>query len=101
MCEGNNIRVLSANCQGLKILKREEMYDLITKKKANIICLQDICIMENEITSIKEIWNNEVYICEGKSNSHSILIILNNNFECKVLSCRKDTNGNYPALVLK
>ena len=100
--DGNNVRVLSANCQGLNnIKKRKDVLSYYKEKEANIICLQDTHLMESDIASIKEIWNNEVYICEGKSNSRGIIIILNNNFECEVLTCKKDTNGNYLNLLLK
>ena len=37
----------------------------------------------------------------GKTNSRGVAILLSNNFEYKVLSCDKDTDGNYLGLLLK
>ena len=50
--------------------------------------------------AVKDLWNNEVYINGGKTNSHGVAILLNNNFEYEILSCNKDKNGNYLNLLI-
>ena len=71
------------------------------KKQPHIVCLQDTHWLEEDKDKIKNIWGNKVFICEGKTNSCGVAILLSCNFEYKVLSCDKDTNGNYLGLLLK
>ena len=99
---GDSIKVLSANCQGIRnFQKRIDVLSYLKEQNPNIVCLQDTHLIENDMMNIKELWNNEVFICEGKTNARGILILLNNNFEYEVLSCNRDKNGNYLNLVLK
>ena len=99
---GNSIKLLSANCQGLRnFQKRADVISYFKEKKANIVCLQDTHLLEEDMMSIKDIWNNEVFINGGKTNSRGVAILLNNNFEHEVLTCKKDRNGNYLNLILK
>ena len=94
--------VLSANCQGLR--NKEKCQDVISymkDKRAQMICLQDTHWLEQDTEKIRAIWGNEVIICEGKSNSRGVAVLLNGNFEYEILSLDKDTNGNYLGLLLK
>ena len=98
---GNSIVVLSANCQGLR--NNEKCYDVISymkQKQPHIVCLQDTHWMEVDKNRIKHIWENEIFICEGRTNSRGVAIFLNSNFEYKVLSSDRDKNGNYLGLLL-
>ena len=93
---GNIIRVLSANCQGLGSKeKRADVLSYFKEQNASIICLQDTHWTERDIKSLRTIWGNDLYISEGKTNSRGAAILLNNNFEYKVINCKKDNNGNY------
>ena len=101
-CIGNSIKVLSANCQGLRnIEKRIDVLSYFKETNANIVCLQDTHLIEDDIMAVKELWNNDVYINEGKTNSCGVAILLNNNFEYEILSCNKDKSGNYLNLLMK
>ena len=51
--------------------------------------------------NVKGLWNNDIFINGGKTNSRGVAIFLNNNFEYEVLSRKKDKNGNYLNLLLK
>ena len=98
----NNIRMLSANCQGLRNKeKRRDVILYFKEKNPNIVCLQDTHLTEDDINEIKSIWDIEIYISGGKTNSRGVMILLNNNFEHEVLSCKKDKNGNQLTLLLK
>ena len=95
-CVGDNIKVLSANCQGLQnIKKRIDVLSYFKETNANIVCLQDTHLIDDDIMAVKELWNNDVYLNGGKTNSCGVTILLNNNFEYEILSCKKDKNGNY------
>ena len=98
---GNSIRLLSANCQGLRnIEKRTDVLSYLKDKNTSIVCLQDTHLIEDDILAVKDLWNNEVYINGGKTNSRGVAILLNNNFEYEILSCNKDKNGNYLNLLI-
>ena len=98
----NNIRVLSANCQGLRNLeKRTDVLSYFKEQKANILCLQDTHLTENDKTIVGDLWGGDTFISEGKTNARGVAILLSNNFEYEVLEQNKDKNGNYLNLVLK
>ena len=71
------------------------------ERNPSILCLQDTHLTDNDMRIIKQIWGKEVYLCGNKTNSRGVAILLNNNFEYKVISQNKDRNGNYLNLVLK
>ena len=47
------------------------------------------------------IWNNDCYLHGKKRNARGVGILLNSNFECEILACNKDQDGNYVQLILK
>ena len=99
---GHSIRVLSANCQGLR--NNEKRHDVINYFKdthASIVCLQDTHWTEKDSKAIKTLWGNDIFLSGGQTNSRGVAILLNNNFEYKVLQCKKDQNGNLLNLILK
>ena len=99
---GNNIRVLSANCQGLqKLDKRRDVLSYFKERNVNILCLQDTHGVDSDIPTVKEIWGNNCYIHGVKTNSRGVAILLKNNFEYEILEVNKDTQGNYLHLLLK
>ena len=98
----NNIKVLSANCQGLR--NREKRLDVITyfkETKANILCLQDTHLIESDIAALKTIWDGDIYISGSKTNSRGVAVLLNNNFEYETLSFKLDKDGNFINIILK
>ena len=96
----NSIKVLSANCQGLRTYeKRLDVLSYMKDMGASIVCLQDTHLTENDAHSIKQIWPDE-YLHGTKSNSRGVAILLNNNFEYKVNQVNKDTEGNYIQLLI-
>ena len=98
----NNIVVLSVNFQGLKSFEKcQDVISYMNKKKPHIVCLQDTHWLEEDNDIIKNIFSNKVFICEGKTNSCGVAILLNFNFEYEVLSCDEYINGNYLGLLLK
>ena len=94
------IKLLSANCQGLR--NREKQIDVLSYLKdtnASIVCLQDTHLLESDQASIKKIWH-ECYINGSRRNSRGVSILLNNNFEYKVSSMYKDNEGNVLQLII-
>ena len=98
----NSISVLSANCQGLR--NPDKKFDVITyckESKASIVCLQDTHLTNNDISVIKRIWGGEVIVCGNKTNARGVAILLNSNFEYKIISKTEDPDGNFISLVMK
>ena len=83
----NNIKVLSANCQGVRNQeKKKNVLTYFKENKVNILCLQDTHLIENDIPELKKLWDAEIYLCGSKTSSLGVAVFLNNNFEHKVLS---------------
>ena len=100
--QANSISVLSANCQGLR--NPDKKFDVITyykESKASIMCLQDTHLTNNDISVIKRIWGGEVIVCGNKTNARGVAILLNSNFEYKIISKTEDPDGNFISLVMK
>ena len=90
-----DLKVLSANCQGLR--NRDKRYDVLRYLKetnAAIACLQDTHLTANDTNSVKEIWN-KCYLHGLRTNSRGVAILFSDNFEHEILEYNKDTNGNY------
>ena len=96
---GNNIVVLSANCQGLQNLqKRRDVLMYFKETNANIVCLQDTHWVEKDFNTVKAIWGHECFISGSKTNSRGVAILLKNNFEYKINSSTLDTEGNFVSI---
>ena len=99
---GNSISVLSVNCQGLRnYAKRLDVINYFKETHASIVCLQDTHWTEKDSKAIETLWGNDIYLNGGQTNSRGVAFVFNNNFEYKVLKCRKDKNGNLLNLILK
>ena len=98
----NSIKVLSANCQGLRnTQKLDDILTYLKEKKINIACLQDTHLLESDIPLLKKFWKGDIFISGHKSNSRGVAILLSSNFEYQVLSFKKDTGGNFVNVLLK
>ena len=81
----NSIKVLSANFQGLRnIEKQRDVLSYFKDKNTNTVCLQNTHFIEDDMMTVKDLWNNEVYVNGGKTNSRGVAILLNNNFEYEI-----------------
>ena len=98
---GDSVKVLSANCQGLRNLdKRVDVLKYLKETNASIVCLQDTHLLEKDIPSVKQIWS-DCYLHGKKTNARGVGILLNNNFEYEITECHQDTNGNIIQLFIK
>ena len=66
--------------------------------KASIVCLQDTHFVSSNEKIIENQWGFKAYFSSFASNSRGVAVLLNNNFEHKVMGTRKDDNGNLLAL---
>ena len=94
-----SINILSANCQGLgDIAKRKDVLNYLRNLNYNIYCLQDTHF---SIDLEKEVRNQLGYQCYFSSfttNSRGGAILINNNFDFKVIEEKGDSTGNFHIL---
>ena len=92
--------MLSANCQGLRgYEKRADVLSYLRETGASVVCLQDTHLLEIDKQSIRQIWP-ECFISGSKTNSRGVVILINNNFEYKILDTFKDDEGNILQLLI-
>ena len=97
----NSVKVLSANCQGLRNSdKRVDVLNYLKETNASIVCLQDTHLLDADERSVKQIWN-DCYLHGKRTNARGVGILINNNFEYETTGCHKDSNGNYIQLYIK
>ena len=54
-CVGNSIKVLSANCQGVRDIEKQiDVLSYFKETNANIVYLQDTHLIEYDIMAVKE-----------------------------------------------
>ena len=62
----DKIKVLSANCRGLKNkMKRYDVINYLKNTKEDIISLQDTHLTESDTAEVKDIWDGE-FILHGR-----------------------------------
>ena len=99
MAIGEELVVLSANCQGLQNKnKRRDVLDYLSKTRAAIICLQDTHWTANDELLVRSMWNGDCIINGKSSNSRGVAILLRHNFEYNIVSVFKDDSGNLISL---
>ena len=99
--KGKELLVVSANCQGLQNKqKRCDVIDYFEKLNASIICFQDTHWTSKDEQMVKSLWKGDCILNGNSSNSRGVAILLNTNFEYKILSIAKDDEGNMITLDL-
>ena len=95
-----SIKVLSANCRGLRTYeKRVDVLTYLKETNASIVCLQDTHLRETDLLSVKQIWH-ECYLHGCSNNSRGVSILLHNNFEYEVPEINRDRVGNMLHLLI-
>ena len=101
MIDGEKLKILSANCQGLRDKnKRCDVINYFNESKAGIICLQDTHLTVNDAKDIRQLCNCECILSGSSTNSRGVTIILKNNFEYEITQSEIDPEGNYICLDL-
>ena len=62
---------------------------------ADIICLQETHLTNNDRDTLIKEWNIEFIISGNSTNSRGVAILINKTFEYKVESINKDSEGRY------
>ena len=91
----DKIKVLSANCRGLKDkFKRYDVLNYIQKTEANIICLQDTHLTELDSLEVKTQWDGDFILHGIVNNARGVAIFFRKNFEYEMTDHETDKEGN-------
>ena len=86
----------SANCQGLRDLKkRVDVINYLKETKSHIICLQDTHLNEADTKDFKKVFGGTFYLHGHTTNSRGVAVLFANNFDFKINAVHKDKDGNY------
>ena len=100
--KGQDIKIVSYNCQGLNMKeKRRDVLDYLKSKKFNIYCLQDTHFSEEDEVFVKNLWGGECYFSSFSSNQRGVAILLSANFDFKVHKSKRDKGGNLLGLEIE
>ena len=92
---GDKVKLLSANCRGLRNkIKRYDVINYMKSKRVNILCLQDTHLTSDDEADLKSIWEGEILLHGVNTNSRGVAILLNNTFEYKIKNIFRDSAGN-------
>ena len=97
----DTLKIASLNCRGLGgFHKRRDVFSFLRDKNFSIYLLQDThftCDIEGRVSGE---WGYDCYFSSFRSNSRGVAILINNNFEYKMIDMLKgNDDGN--VLILK
>ena len=91
----SNLRIISANCQGLRdINKRTDVLNYFRDIEPDILCLQDTHWLSADEKLIKTLWAGECLLNGSQTNARGVAILINKTFEYKIASVERDMIGN-------
>ena len=97
-----DLKVISANCQGLRdSKKRLDVLSYFADIGPDILCLQDTHWLTDEVKLIKQTWLGECILNGVRTNSRGVAILLGKKFDYKLQNVDRDENGNLLSIVLK
>ena len=86
MIVGEQLKILSANCQGLRDhTKRLDVLNYFRQLNPNIICLQDTHLTADDENLLKLTSNCNCFISSSRTNTRGAAILLKENFAHKVI----------------
>lgn len=94
-----HVSIISCNVRGINNNnKRSDIFNYLKHMEHNIYCIQDIHCGEAQENAFKKNWDGEMIIATGTSNSRGVAILLNKNFEYKIMDKRMNMEGNFLAI---
>jgi exonuclease III len=90
------IKLINHNAQGLKgKTKKRQVMKWATKKKFDIMTIQEAHIEEEDLDDWKEVWKGTLLYSGGTNQSRGVIILINNLADHEVLEEEKDTEGRW------
>lgn len=95
------VKIISVNCQGLgDVAKRWDVFNYLRSLKYNLYCLQDTHFTIDNENEVRNLWGSQCYFSSFSSNSRGVAVLVDNNFDFKVLAVKGDIDGNFLLLKL-
>ena len=95
MIPGNQIKIMSANCQGLRDKsKRIDVLNYFNDFNPSIPCLQDTHLIQSDENDLSVLSGADCFISGSKTNSRGVAMLIKNNFEYKIHDIQRDLDGN-------
>lgn len=90
------VKIVSVNCQALgDIAKRRDVFNYLRSLKYNLYCLQDTHFLKDNENEVRNLWGFQCYFSSFSSNSRGVAVLVNNNFDFKVLAEKGDIDRNF------
>ena len=94
-----SIRMISLNCRGLgSIEKRRDVLNFLKQKQFSIYFLQDTHFTDSDYSQVRAFWGYNIYFSPGRSDARGTAILINNNFEHRIIDSLQDKDGNFVTL---
>ena len=91
-----NLIIESLNYRGIRDgVKRMDILNRAKKRESNILCLQETHITGKDHNQLRNEWIVKYLIAGNKTNARGVMVILDTNFEHKIHSVQKDSEGRY------
>lgn len=97
-----SLKILSANCNGLGDVKKQDLFPYLKNLSFDIYCLQDTRFSPKKENDIQKKWGGKCFFSSlaASKASRGVAILLNENFAATVSGEQKDPGGNYLMLTL-
>ena len=97
----SHIRIISANCQGLRdASKRTDVIKYLEDLQANILCLQETHWLKNEEKMLSKTWTGDIFLSGEKTNARGVAILIKRNLDYKISSVFSDLSGNLVSILI-
>ena len=95
MISGNQIKIVSENCQGLRDKsKRIDVLTYFNNFNPSILCLLDTHLIKSDENDLSVLSGADCFISGSKTNSRGVAILIKNNFKYKIHDIQCDLDGN-------
>ena len=95
-----DLGILPLNAQGIRTLeKRKALFHWLKKEKADIIFLQETYSTVHVENTWKSQWKGDLFFAHSSKASKGVLILVKDNLDFKLLSCKLDIPGHF--IILK
>ena len=92
---GEQIKIVSANCRGLRDNKRLDVCNYLLKLNPNILFLMDTHLTKPDENDLNLITNCKCLLSGARTNFRGVAILIQNNFNYKIINVTSDDEGNY------
>ena len=88
--------IVITQCSGIRTFeKRKALFLWLSKKKADIVFLQETYSSPEVENLWKTQWKGDLYFAHGSEHSRGVLILVKERLNFELKSCTHDTQGRY------